>query len=361
MTFTRTLRRSRLRFVCRRLTQFVQNVPLVIGHRGACGYRPEHTIESYRLAIRLGADYVEPDLVATRDGVLVARHENEISGTTDVSAHPEFADRRTTKIIDGMVVTGWFTEDFTLRELRTIRATERIPAIRPQNTIFDGRYEIPTFQEIIDLVVTEERRLGRPIGIYPETKHPSYFASIGLPLEEPLVKTLYRNELGESTSAALIQSFEVGNLVKLHGMTDVRLIQLLDSVGSPFDSPLSYADLAKPDGLSSIASYAWGIGADKDLLVPRVSSGELREPATVTHDAHRAGLAVHAWTFRAENHFLPTDFQIGDIPEARGDGISEYELFLRLGVDGIFTDHPDTAVAAVNAVWRSRRPDRVLA
>jgi glycerophosphoryl diester phosphodiesterase len=339
----------------------VHNVPLVIGHRGACGYRPEHTLESYRLAIRLGADYVEPDLVATRDGVLVARHENEISGTTDVGVHREFADRRTTKTIDGVTVTGWFTEDFTLRELRTLRATERIPAIRPQNTIFDGRYEIPTLQEIIDLVVAEERRLGRPIGLYPETKHPSYFASIGLPLEEPLVRTLYRNELGEATSAVLIQSFEVGNLVKLHGMTDVRLIQLLDSVGSPFDSPVPYADLATPAGLSSIASYAWGIGADKDLLVPRSDRGELSVPTTVAHDAHQAGLAVHAWTFRAENHFLPTEFQLGDNPEARGDGISEYELFLRLGVDGIFTDHPDTAVAAVNAVWRSRRTDKVLA
>jgi glycerophosphoryl diester phosphodiesterase len=361
MTFTRTLRGSRLRFVSRRLTQFVQNVPLVIGHRGACGYRPEHTLESYRLAIRLGADYIEPDLVATRDGALVARHENEISGTTDVSAHPEFANRRTTKTIDGVTVTGWFTEDFTLRELRRLRATERIPAIRPQNTIFDGRYEIPTFQEIVDLVGAEERRLGRPIGIYPETKHPSYFASIGLPLEEPLIRTLCRNELGESTSAVLIQSFEVGNLVKLRGMTDVRLIQLLDSVGSPFDSALSYAELAEPAGLASIASYAWGIGADKDLLVPRSSTGELSEPATVTRDAHRAGLAVHAWTFRAENHFLPVEFQIGDRPEARGDGISEYELFLRLGVDGIFTDHPDTAVAAVNAAWRSRRADKVPA
>jgi glycerophosphoryl diester phosphodiesterase len=339
----------------------VQNVPLVIGHRGACGYRPEHTLESYRLAIRLGADYVEPDLVATRDGVLVARHENEISGTTDVSAHLEFATRRTTKTIGGVSVTGWFTEDFTLRELRTLRATERIPALRPQNTVFDGRYEIPTFQEIIDLVVTEERKLGRPIGIYPETKNPSYFASIGLPLEEPLVSALYRNELAESTSAILIQSFEVGNLQKLSGMTDVRLIQLLDSEGAPFDVPQSYADLATPGGLSSIATYAWGIGACKNLLVPRAESGELRAPSPVVQDAHQAGLAVHAWTFRAENAFLPVEHQIGGDPAARGDGISEYELFLRLGVDGVFTDHPDTAVAAVNAVWRSRRPEKVLA
>ena len=339
----------------------MRNLPTVIGHRGASGYRPEHTLESYRLAIRLGADYVEPDLVPTRDGVLVARHENDISGTTDVAAHPEFAGRRTTKVIDGTEVTGWFTEDFTLRELRMLRATERLPSVRPQNTIFDGRYEIPTLQDIIDLVVREERRVGRPIGIYPETKHPSYFASIGLPLEEPLVATLYRNEIAEATSAVLIQSFETGNLRKLRAMTDVRLIQLLDSTGGPVGDTRSYADLVTRAGLDSIADYAWGIGADKDLIVPRDGTGELLAPTRLVGNAHDAGLAVHAWTFRAENRFLPLDFQIGDQPDARGDGISEYELFLRLGVDGVFTDHPDTAVAAVNAVWRSARPDLVFA
>jgi glycerophosphoryl diester phosphodiesterase len=345
--------------------EYVSTPPLVIGHRGACGYRPEHTLESYRLAIRLGADYVEPDLVSTRDGVLVARHENEISGTTDVAAHPEFANRRTTKVVNGVATTGWFTEDFTLRELRTLRAIERLPEVRPQNTIFDGRYEIPTFQEIIDLVVSEERRLGRPIGIYPETKYPSYFASIGLSLEEPLVSTLYRNDLGDATSAVLIQSFETQNLRKLHGMTDVRLIQLLDSVGASFDRQQSYADLATPAGLASIAEYAFGIGADKDLIVPRGATGELLAANPLVHDAHEAGLVVHAWTFRAENRFLPLDFRIGTDPDARGDGITEYELFLRLGVDGVFTDHPDTAVAAVNAgwrtPWRTPQPAKVLA
>lgn len=336
-------------------SQFTPNVhiePLVIAHRGASGYRPEHTLESYRLAIRMGADYVEPDLVATKDGVLVARHENEISGTTDVSAHPEFADRRTTKLIDGVEITGWFTEDFTLGELKTLRATERLPDVRPQNTLFDGRYPIPTFQEIIDLVVTEERRLGRPIGIYPETKHPSYFASIGLPLEEPLVRTLYRNELGEATSAVLIQSFEIGNLRKLRRMTDVRLIQLLDSTGTPYDAETPYAQMAQPSGLATIATYAWGIGADKDLIVPRTEAGALGPATTLVRDAHRAGLAVHAWTFRAENRFLPSDFRLGDNADLRGDVIAEYETFLQLGVDGVFADHPDTAVAAINA--RSR-------
>ena len=335
----------------------MQNVPLVIAHRGASGYRPEHTLESYRLAIRMGADYVEPDLVSTSDGVLVARHENEISGTTDVAAHPEFAARRTTKIVDGVSVTGWFTEDFTLRELRTLRAKERLPSVRPQNSIFDGRYEIPTFQEIIDLVDSEERRLGRPIGVYPETKHPTYFASIGLPLEEPLLRTLYRNDLGDATSAVFIQSFETANLRKLHTMTDVRLIQLLDSVGHPFDDDrTSYAELATPAGLASIAEYAYGIGADKDLIVPRRDADRLQSANRLVHDAHQAGLVVHAWTFRAENQFLPRDFRLGDDPNLRGDGISEYELFLRLGVDGVFSDHPDTAVAAINAMWRTALP-----
>jgi len=320
--------------------------PLIIAHRGASGYRPEHTLESYRLAIRLGADYIEPDLVSTRDGVLVARHENEISGTTDVAAHPEFAARRTTKAVDGVAATGWFAEDFTLAELRTLRATERLPGVRPQNTVFDGRFEIPTFQEILDLARLESARLARPIGVYPETKHPSYFASIGLPLEEPLVAKLAGNGLDSPEAPVLIQSFEVGNLVKLSRLTGVRLIQLLDSVGAPFDGAPSYADLASPAGLSSIAEYAYGIGADKDLLVPRGVSDELLPAGPVVDDAHEAGLAVHAWTFRAENRFLPEDFRIGTDPDARGDFVSEYELFLRLGIDGLFTDHPDTAVAA---------------
>ena len=186
--------------------------PIVIGHRGASGYRPEHTLAAYRLAIRLGADYVEPDLVSTKDGVLVARHENEISGTTDVADHPEFADRRTTKTIDGRPVTGWFTEDFTLAELKTLRAKERLPQVRPDNTRYDGRFEIPTLNEVLDLVKQESHREGRKIGVYPETKHPTYFDSIGLSLEEPLVRTLRRHGLDQRTSKVFIQSFETANL-----------------------------------------------------------------------------------------------------------------------------------------------------
>jgi len=324
--------------------------PLIIAHRGASGYRPEHTLESYRLAIRLGADYIEPDLVSTRDGVLVARHEHEISGTTDVAAHPEFAARRTTKQADGLAVTGWFTEDFTLAELRTLRATERLPAVRPQNAVFNGRYEIPTFDEILDLARAEGMRLGRPIGVYPETKHPSHFASIGLALEKPLLAALARHGLNSADAPVLIQSFEVGNLIRLSRLSDVRLIQLLDSVGTPRDREVPYTELATPAGLATIATYAYGIGADKDLLVPRGPQEELLPPRPIVDDAHAAGLAVHAWTFRAENRFLPRDFRIGTDPDARGDIISEYELFLRLGVDGLFADYPDTLAAALLAV-----------
>ncbi|WP_326551258.1 glycerophosphodiester phosphodiesterase [Micromonospora sp. NBC_01813] len=325
--------------------------PLVIAHRGASGYRPEHTLEAYRLAIRQGADYIEPDLVPTADGVLVARHENEISGATDVAARPEFADRRATKIIDGATATGWFTEDFTLAELRTLRAVERLPQVRPTNTAFDGQFPVPTLQEIIDLARAESQRLGRTIGIYPETKHPSYFQSIGLPLEEPLVATLRDNNLTDRSDAVFIQSFETANLRKLNEMTDVRLVQLLGSIGRPYDftvagDPRTYADLATPDGLKWIAGYADAIGPNKDLIVPRDASGALGPPTTLIRDAHRVRLVVHAWTFRAENQFLPVDHRIGTDPTARGDLTAEYELFFGLGLDGLFADHPDTAVAA---------------
>lgn len=336
----------------------------MIGHRGACGYRPEHTLESYRLAIRLGADVIEPDLVPTRDGVLVARHENEISGTTDVAAHPEFAGRRTTKVIDGEELTGWFTEDFTLEELRTLRATERLPGVRPQNTIFDGRYGIASFQDVLDLAAAEERRLGRPIGVLAETKHPSYFASIGLPLEQPLITALERNGLDDRNDHVVVQSFEMGHLRTLSRMTGVRLHALLDSIGAPWDAAVScggrsYADLATPGGLEFLAGFVAGIGAEKDLLIPRDATGGLLPANPVVRDAHAAGLAVHAWTFRAENQFLPREFRIGPARDARGDVISEYEAFLDLGVDGLITDHPDTAVAAVNAVRRPRVPASV--
>jgi glycerophosphoryl diester phosphodiesterase len=326
--------------------------PIVIGHRGASGYRPEHTLESYRLAIAMGADYVEPDLVSTRDGVLVARHENEISGTTDVSARPEFAPRRTTKTIDGVPVTGWFTEDFTLAELRTLRAKERLPDLRPGNTVYDGRFPVPTLDEVIALVRRESARLHRRVGIYPETKHPTYFASIGLPLEEPLVRTLRRAGLAHRSSPVFIQSFETANLRKLDRMVPVRLVQLVDATGAPYDfvaggDPRTYADLVTPAGLRWVGRYADGVGVNKNLVVPRDADGRLLAPTTLVSDAHRVRLLVHAWTFRNENTFLPLDFRIGTDPAAWGDAAAEYRLFLSLGLDGVFSDQPDTARSVV--------------
>ena len=326
--------------------------PIVIGHRGASGYRPEHTLASYRLAIRLGADYVEPDLVSTKDGVLVARHENEISGTTDVADHPTFADRRTTKTIDGRDVTGWFTEDFTLAELKTLRAKERLPQVRPDNTRYDGRFEVPTLTEVLELVRQESRRDGRKIGVYPETKHPTYFDSIGLSLEEPLVRTLRRYGLDGKRSPVYIQSFETGNLQDLDDMTRAPLVQLVDAAGAPYDlveagDPRKYADLVTPEGLADIAEYADGLGANKDIVLPRdPATGATGEPSAVVGDAHDAGLLVHVWTLRDENQFMATNFRRGTDPNAKGNIFAEVTAFLEAGVDGVFADYPDSAVDA---------------
>jgi len=327
--------------------------PLVIGHRGASGYRPEHTLASYELAARMGADYIEPDLVSTADGVLVARHENEIGGTTDVAEHTEFASRRTTKTIDGVAITGWFTEDFTLAELKTLRAKERIPAIRQENTIYDGRFPVPTFQEVIDLSKRLSRELRRPIGIYPETKHPTYFRSLGLPLEEPLVRTLRNNDLDRRNAKVFVQSFEVSNLKALNSQLRVPLVQLL---GAPSTKPwdvaaaggaTTYGDMATPAGLAEIATYADGVGPSKDYIVPRdPATGASLAPTSFVDDAHAAGLQVHPYTFRNENTFLPAELRSSANPADWGDAISEYEQFFRLGVDGVFSDQPDTAVEA---------------
>ena len=314
---------------------------IIIAHRGASGERPEHTIAAYTLAIEQGADYIEPDLVLTKDGVLVARHENEISETTDVSAHPEFAGRKTTKTIDGQVMTGWFTEDFTLAELKTLRAKERLPQLRKANTAYDGQFEVPTFEEILKLAK------ARGVGVYPETKHPSYFASIGLPHEAPLLALL--NEYGhtEKSAPVFIQSFEVGNLQALRGKTKLRLIQLMDEKGSPADrADLSYPAMAKAEGLKAISAYADGVGPNKALVIPRNLLGNLGEPTNLVAHAHKAGLAVHPWTFRRENYFLPLSQKSGVDPRAIGDLESEIRAFLDAGVDGIFSDNSAQAVAA---------------
>jgi glycerophosphoryl diester phosphodiesterase len=279
-------------------------------------------------------------LVCTKDGILIARHENEISTTTDIIQHPEFTNRRTTKIIDGKSVTGWFTEDFTLAELKTLKARERLLNLRIQNTVFDGLFEIPTLQEIIDLVRQKSREVGRIIGIYLETKHPSYFASIGLPIEEKLVEVLQKNDC----SKVFIQSFEVANLKKLARITDLPLIQLINESDRPYDFVLNqdsrtYQDLITPAGLTEIATYATGIGINKNLLVPRDSNNYLLSPTNLVKDAHAKNLLVHAWTFRNENIFLSAEFQ--------NNPAGEYRYFYRLGIDGAFSDFPDKAVKAI--------------
>lgn len=339
--------------------------PIVIAHRGASGFLPEHTLAAYYVAIQQGADYVEPDLVMTKDGVLVARHENEIGGTTDVADRPEFASRRTTKSIDGVNVTGWFTEDFTLAELKTLRTRERIPAIRPDNTRFDDQFEIPTLDEVLQLVdsVNEQRAKGarkkgdkapQPIGVYPETKHPTYFDNLGLSMEEPLVRTLHRWGYVGKKAPVYIQSFEVSNLRDLSKMTRVPLVQLINASGRPYDfvvagDPRTYADLASADGLKWISKYADGVGVNKELIIPRAADGSLGQPTQVVTHAHAAGLIVHTWTLRAENAFLPTNFRIGTDPTALGDMAAEALRFLEAGVDGYFTDHPNWGVIARDA------------
>jgi glycerophosphoryl diester phosphodiesterase len=302
----------------------------------------------------------------TKDGVLVARHENEISGTTDVADQPEFADRKTTKTIDGIEVTGWFTEDFTLAELKTLRAKERLPELRPANTRFDGMFAVPTLEEVLALVQAvndqrtqaasnEERRHLEPIGVYPETKHPTYFADIGLAMEKPLVALLDRYGYRGSDAPVFIQSFEVANLKQLAGMTDLPLVQLLNETGKPYDfavvgDPRSYADLVQPEGLAEIATYASGIGVPKSILIPQMPEGALSTPTSLVDDAHENDLIVHSFTFRAENYFLPTDFQSSTDAAAFGDLTGEVQRFLELGIDGFFTDHPDIGVAARDAV-----------
>jgi glycerophosphoryl diester phosphodiesterase len=305
---------------------------LVIAHRGASGERPEHTIESYRLAILEGADYIEPDLVMTRDGVLIARHENEIGGTTDVAQHPEFASRRRTQIIDGESMTGWFTEDFTLTEIKTLRARERLPELRPGNCAFDGRFPVPTFDEIMQLALDANRQRGgaAPIGVYPETKHPAHFAGIGLSLEAPVLDVLQRHGYGAAGSPVFIQSFDPRNLRQLRGMTRLPLVQLLEH---------ELGDVA------DIATYADAVGIAKSLATPQG-----------VRAAQAAGLKVHVWTFRAENEFLPEDLRSAGTPAAHGDLAGEIQRYLERGIDGFFVDFPAVGVSVRNAYISGVQP-----
>lgn len=320
--------------------------PLVIAHRGASGYRPEHTLESYALAIELGADYIEPDLVATKDGHLIARHEPLLDDTTDVKSHAKFADRRSTKILDGRSVTGWFASDFTLAEIRELRAVQPNPA-RSQS--HNGRYVIPTFAEILELVVAESRKRGRRIGVYPETKHPAFHLALGLPLEERLLATLKKYELDGPDAPIYIQSFESANLQYLRARTKLPLVQLLDDQALVYDATGSkiigveirtYDDPrggASPKTLEDIARYAQAIGPWKRQILRDAGSGSL-VATTLIEQAHVAGLKVHAYTFRNEPATLAAEYA--------GDPVKEYHAYFALGIDGVFTDFTDTALEA---------------
>ncbi|MET7621028.1 glycerophosphodiester phosphodiesterase [Streptomyces sp. NPDC005408] len=326
--------------------------PTIIGHRGASGYRPEHTLGSYQLALDMGAHVIEQDLVPTKDGHLVCRHENDITGTTDVAAHPEFASRKTTKSVDGVSLTGWFTEDFTLAELKTLRAKERIPANRQENTLYDGRWAIPTFEEVLRWAEKEGRRRGRPVWLHVETKHPTYFRGLGLGLEEPLAKLLRRYGRDRRNSPVFLQSFEPSSIQRLSKLVSSPGVVLLSGASSrPWDfvqagDARTVADLVKPEGLAWIASYAQGIGPTLDLIIPKDASGKLGTPTTLVADAHAEGLILHPYTMRNENTFLPADFRRGTDPNAYGDAFGAFKVYFETGIDGIFTDNADTGLLA---------------
>lgn len=327
-------------------------VPLIIGHRGASGYRPEHTFGSYQLALDMGADVIEQDLVPTKDGHLVCRHENDITATTDVSAHPDFAGRKTTKTVDGVKLTGWFTEDFTLAELKTLRAKERIPGTRQHNTLYDGRWEVPTFEEVLQWAEREGRKRGRRVWLHIETKHPTYFRKLGLPLEERVAKALRAHGRHRKDSPNFLQSFEPSSLQRLGKLVGCPKVVLLGTPDTrPWDfeeagDPRTVADLIKPEGLKWIAGFAQGIGPDLTVIIPRDKDGKLGTPTSVVKDAHAAGLVLHPYTVRNENTFLPTDLRRGTDPNAYGDSFAYFKALLGTGIDGLFSDNCDTALLA---------------
>ena len=312
--------------------------PLVIAHRGASGERPEHTLLGNRLAIAEGADYIEPDLVLTKDGHFVVRHENEIAGTTDVGTRPEFAARKTTKVVDGQSITGWFTEDFTLAEIKTLRARERLPAIRPGSAKFDGQESVPTYQEVVQLAKAESKRLGRSIGTYPEMKHPTYFAGLGLPMERRLADALKAYGLDSRAAPVFVQCFEVAPLKTIGAMTKARRVMLVGSGAAP-------VDVKSAAGIKAIAAFAEGLGPEWPLVIPTVDGG-LGPATSLVADAHAAGLAVHPWTVRAENAFLPPKLRKGTAPADHGDVDAVYKALFAAGIDGLFSDFPGLAIQA---------------
>lgn len=318
---------------------------IVIAHRGASGERPEHTLAAYERAIDQGADYIEPDLVVTKDMVLVARHENELSDTTDVAAHEEFADRKRSKTIDGRLVSGWFAEDFTLAELRTLRAKERLPSLRTKNAQFDSLYAIPTFAEILQLVEAKEAETGRRVGIYPELKHPDFLLQQGFDTVDLLVTALRQADLDEAEDAVFIQSFEVGTLRRLDTMVEVPLVLLVTPGSGPADEPaLSYEEMLTPAGLAEVAKYADAIGADLRLVFNADGT-----PTGLAEKVHGAGLKLHGWTLRKENAFLPPALRRGSAENAAGDVPAMVALLRAAGLDGVFTDDPGLVVPAMNA------------
>ncbi|SCK42145.1 glycerophosphoryl diester phosphodiesterase [Streptomyces sp. WMMB 714] len=327
-------------------------VPAVVAHRGASGYRPEHTFGSYQLALDMGADVIEQDLVPTKDGHLVCRHENDITATTDVADHPEFADRKTTKTVDGTPLTGWFTEDFTLAELNTLRAKERIPQTRPHNTLYDGRWQVPAFEDVLKWADEQGRKRGRPVWLHIETKHPTYFRKLGLELEPRLAKLLRKYGRHRSHSPNFVQSFEPSSIQRLKKLVDCPGVCLLDAPDSqPWDfveagDPRTVADLVKPEGLKWMARFADGIGPVVDLVIPKNPDGSLGEPTTLVRDAHAENLVLHPYTMRNENTFLPLDFRKGTDPNAYGDAFGAFKAYFSTGIDGIFTDNPDTGKLA---------------
>lgn len=332
--------------------------PLVLAHRGASALRPEHTLGAYAKAITDGADFVEPDLVPTKDGVLVARHENNIAETTDVAAHPEFAGRRATKTIDGHQVSGWFTEDFTLAELKRLRARERLGAVRPESQRYDGVFQIVTFEEIVDFVAATAATLGRDIGLIPELKHSTYFAGAGLPLEQRFLDALAASAYLRR-APVVVQSFEIANLKalrpKLSGFANVQLMQLIEApANAPYDSVaagrrVTYADMLTRAGLAQIANYADWVAPNTRQLIPLRADGRLGTSTGVSNAARSAGLRVGTWAFRPENRFLAQDFRNGDDEAARNPSgsIAEIRRYLDEGLDGFFTDDPKLGRLAI--------------
>ena len=321
--------------------------PLVIAHRGASGERPEHTRAAYDLAIDQGADFIEPDLVMTRDGALVVRHENEIGATTDVADRPEFPQRRAKKRIDGKSVEGWFSEDFTLAELKSLRARERLPKIRPANTAFDGAEPILTFAEVVAVARAGSERTGRTVGVAPELKHPSYFTDLDLPIEDVFLAALQAEGWTGADAPLIVQCFEEGPLRRLKDRIGAPLLQLIEDGGRPWDRPdLSAAAMIRPEGLADIAAYADIVGLESILAVPRGADEAALAPSPVVADAHAAGLQVHVWTLRAENRFLPAQYRRGSDPATRGDLTGWARALYAAGLDGVFSDFPGMAVHA---------------